>query len=179
VTPPEPDAEETRPVSLRPPADRALRDAGRLIAMVHELHKAGYQRVRICPSMAPNGLHWRCRITHAGNVGEDGYTPCSGPDGHVAAYSSGQGANYFGWPGADRMTARQLAARFIEAYPLIAERGAGRDWLYAGWLTDLLGHAEQGKFVAFYADYPIDEETLRRWAPPPVPDNEGLVVPRT
>ena len=46
--------------------------------------------------MAPNGLHWRCRITYAGNVAADGYTPCSGAEGQVAAYSSGQGANYFG-----------------------------------------------------------------------------------
>jgi hypothetical protein len=170
MTPAESDVEGPRPVSLRPPSDRALRDAGRLIAMVHELHKAGYQRIRICPSMAPNGIHWRCRITYAANVAEDGYTPRGGAEGQVAAYSSGQGANYFGWPGADRMTARDLARHFLEAFPVIAERGAGRDWPYAGWLTDLLGHAEQGRFVAFYADYPIDPETLCRWTPPLVPE---------
>ena len=160
---------ETRPVSLRPPADAALRDAGRLLAMVHELHKAGYQLIRICPSMAPNGVHWRCTISHAGNVDADGREFRGGGEGEYASYSSGQGANYFDWPNADRMTARELARRFLEAFPRLAEQGAGRDWAYAGWLTDLLGHAEQGKFVAFHADYPIDEDELRRWQPPPVP----------
>ena len=169
----DPSDPQTRPVSLHPPADAALRDAGRLLAMVHELHKAGYQQIRICPGMAPNGIHWRCVITYAGNVGEDGYSIRSREDGHIARYTSGQGARYFHWPDAERMTARQLAARFLEAFPLIARGGAGLDWPYAGWLTDVLGHAEQGKFVSFYADYPLDPEELRRWQPPPVPVAAG------
>ena len=168
---PGPDLRGVRPISTTPPAERALRDAARLIAMVHELHKAGYQRIRICPSMAPNGIHWRCGISFAANVAGDGRTFCGGTEGQVAAYSSGQGANYFGWADGDRLTARQMARRFLTAFPLIAERGAGLDWPYAGWLTDVLGYAEHGKFVAFYADYELDPEDLARWAPPPPPGN--------
>jgi hypothetical protein len=165
-----PDLLGTRPVSMRPPAERALRDAARLIAMVHELHKAGYQRIRICPSMAPNGIHWRCTISYAGNVAEDGCGFGGSPDGQVARYTSGDGARYFGWP--EGLTARQMAQRFLETFPAIAEKGAGLDWPYAGWLTDVLGYAEHGKFVAFWADYPIDPEELSRWTPPP-PAEEG------
>ena len=172
--PPSPTSDpETRPVSLRPPKEAVLRDAGRLLAMVHELHKACYQRIRICPGMAPNGLHWRCTITYAANVAEDGYSLRGVADGHVARYTSGQGAKYFDWAEGERMTARMLARRFLEAFPLIAEKGAGRDWAYAGWLTDLLGHAENGRFVAFYADYPVDPAELRRWQPPPAPAEAG------
>ena len=163
----------TRPISMRPPEERALRDAGRLIAMVHELHKAGYQRIRICPAMAPNGIHWRCTISYAANVGEDGYAFGADPNGQVARYTSGDGARYFGWPDGDRLTARQMAQRFLTAFPVIAEKGAGLDWPYAGWLTDVLGYAEQGKFVSFSADYPLDPEDLRRWAPPAPPRQEG------
>ena len=156
-----------RPVSLKPPAEKPLRDAARLIAMVHELHKAGYQRIRICPTMAPSGLHWRCTLTYAANVAEDGWSILDAGEGRVARYTSGQGARYFDWAGTDSMTARQLACSFLEAFPLIATQGAGRDWPYAGWLTDLLGHAEHGKFVVFAADYPLDPTELARWAPPP------------
>jgi hypothetical protein len=134
--------------------------------MVHELHKAGYQRIRISPAMAPNGIHWRCSITFAENVAADGYSVIDGSDGLVALYTSGQGADYFDWPGAETMTARLLADRFLEAFPAIAARGAGRDWTYAGWLTDVLGRAEHGRFVYFRADYPLDEEELERWKPP-------------
>ena len=162
---------DLRPISMRPPAERALRDAARLIAMVHELHKAGYQRIRICPSMAPNGIHWRCTISYAGNVAADGCGFGGDPEGQVARYTSGDGARYFGWP--EGLTARQMAQRFLETFPAIAKKGAGLDWPYAGWLTDVLGYAEHGKFVAFWADYPLDPEELRRWAPPPPPRDEG------
>lgn len=166
----DPDLRGVRPISLKPPAEKALRDAARLIAMVHELHKAGYQRIRICPSMAPTGLHWRCTISYAANVGEDGkYFRGGGGEGHAASYSSGQGASYFGWTDGDRLTAREMARRFLTAFPAIAEKGAGLDWPYAGWLTDVLGYAEHGKFVAFHADYPLDPEDLARWVPPPPP----------
>ena len=136
--------------------------------MVHECHKAGYQRIRISPGMAPSGVHWRCTITFADNVAEDGHSILDGADGLVARYTSGQGNRYFDWTGAQQMTARRLADRFLKAFPVIAERGAGRDWAYAGWLTDVLGRAEHGLFPVFYADYPLDEEVLRLWRPPPV-----------
>jgi hypothetical protein len=30
--------------------------------MVGELHRRGFQRIRISPAMSPSGLHWRCLI---------------------------------------------------------------------------------------------------------------------
>ena len=173
MTSPDASLRNIRPVSLKPPSESALRDAARLIAMVHELHKAGYQRIRICPSIAPNGIHWRCSISHSGNLAEDGLGFRGGGHGEVASYTSGQGARYFDWPDGDQLTARQLARRFLDTFPVIAEQGAGRDWPYAGWLTDVLGYAEHGKFVAFWADYPLDPEDLRRWTPPPPAAEEG------
>ena len=141
--------------------------------MVHELHKAGYQRIRISPAMAPNGIHWRCSITFAENVANDGYSIVDGSKGKVALYTSGQEARYFDWPGAETMTARMLADRFLKAFPTIAARGEGRDWAYAGWLTDVLGRAEHGRFVYFRADYPLDQEELERWRPPAFVDDPG------
>jgi hypothetical protein len=40
--------------------DPIFRRALRVLRMVHELHKRGRQRLRIVPTMAPSGLHWRC-----------------------------------------------------------------------------------------------------------------------
>jgi S-DNA-T family DNA segregation ATPase FtsK/SpoIIIE len=39
-----------------------------------------------------------------------------------------------------------MARRFLTAFPAIAEKGAGLDWPYAGWLTDVLGYAEHGGY---------------------------------
>ena len=79
-----------RPVSLSPPADAIARRTARLVAMVHELHKAGYQRLRVSPGLSPSGVHWRCSVTCACNVQPDGFTAIDHTDagGLFAAYSS-------------------------------------------------------------------------------------------
>src|SRR5438445_11614927 len=33
-----------------------------LLLMVAELHRRGYQQLRIAPYMSPSGMHWRCRF---------------------------------------------------------------------------------------------------------------------
>jgi hypothetical protein len=160
-----------RPISLEPASDAKARRVTRVLAMVHELHKAGYQRIRILPYLSASGW-WRCEITCADNVADDGYTirPGGDTDDAVARYSSAEGADYFGWPGASQISARALAARFLEAFPRIAARGQGRDWLYAGWLTDVLGRAEGGRtedLLYLLADWDLGPDVLRDWQPPP------------
>lgn len=142
--------------------------------MVHELHKAGYQRIRILPFLAPSGCYWRCWITPISNIASDGYTILEDDwekrAGIVAHYTSGQGNHYFDWEDAAHLNARQLAKLFLERFPKIAVEGSGLDWAYAGWLTDVLGTAELGPqgghLVHLMQDWPADEDYLRRWRPP-------------
>lgn len=146
--------------------------------MVHELHKAGYQHVRISPGLAPSGCHWRCNITPAANIASDGFTiiDFDTDGGLVAAYSSSQEDAYFGWSDAAGMSARGMALRFLHSFPKIAKAGAGRDFPYAGWLTDVLGQAEQGTesdLIALYSDQATDAAYLRLWQPPPVSRDGG------
>jgi hypothetical protein len=160
-----------RQISRAPSTSDVVRHATRLLSMVHELHKAGYQRIRIQPGLSPSGAHWRCNITYAGNVAADGYSirAFDIEGGHVAPYSSANGSDYFGWRTAGSLNARQLAQIFVSSFPLIAEHGVGRDWPYAGWLTDVLGRAEQGRpedLLTLYADYPVDRDVLATWRPP-------------
>jgi hypothetical protein len=42
-----------------------VRRAVRVLAMIGELHKRGFQRLRLMPHMSPSGLHWRCAIGSA------------------------------------------------------------------------------------------------------------------
>jgi len=161
-----------RRVSHAPLDDASERRALRVIAMVHELHKAGYQRLRISPGISPSGAHWRCPITHAGNVLPNGWEirDFDTASGELALYTTADGALYFDIPGADKLNSRELATAFLAAFPKLAEKGAGRDWAYAGWLTEMLGRAEQGgfeNFVALYADWDLAPEHFRMWSPPP------------
>lgn len=148
----------------------AHQSATRLLCMVHELHRVGYQHVRFSSGMAPSGMHWRCSITHAGNMSDDGlrvvdYT--SSED--VASYSTGSQDRYFGWSDAQGRSARELAKGFAERFPQIVKMGEGRDWAYAGWLTEAIGRAERGGLFSlpvFFADYPLDMDPVH--LPPPV-----------
>ena len=156
------------------PSNQAeLRRCTRVVAMVHELHKVGYQRIRAIPQESPSGAYWRCNITFAENVLDDGFTLLDfDPDdsGKVAHYTSCQGSSYFGWADGQVMTARQMAVAFIERFPVIAQNGQGRDWLYAGWLTDFLGlmeNADETGLIAFSGDYPPDPKPVNPWMPPP------------
>lgn len=137
--------------------------------MVHELHKAGYQRIRFISGMAPSGVHWRCSITHAGNITADGLRLREpGDPSLVASYSTGAGDRYFDWPDAPGRSARELGMMFLERFPHVAEKGTGRDWAYAGWLTEMLGRAERDHGLpVFFADYPLDPSPADL---PPKPD---------
>ena len=95
----------------------------------------------------------------------------------MAHYSSADGSRYFDIDGAEKMDARTLAIEFLKRYPKIANDGKGRDWLYAGWLTDVLGRAEPGKkddiiVLWGYADQELSAPWAE-WKPPPPP----IVVP--
>lgn len=144
----------------------------RVLSMVNELHKAGYQRIRISPGLSASGMSWRCAITAAKNIEPDGFGILLRDEepGTVARYNTGQEARYFGWKGLEDFNPRELAMRFLKEYPLIAKGGIGRDWAYAGWLTEIIGIAEQGgrdDILVLYSDYGSDESFLKHWAPPP------------
>lgn len=156
-------------ISLSPSSEPSRRRATRLLTMIHELHKAGYQHIRFSSGMAPSGIHWRCSITHASNMTPDGlhvHSPCA--EDEVAHYSTGAGDCYFRWPDSPGRSARELGSMFLDRFPIIAREGLGRDWAYAGWLTEILGRAEHGApsgFPVFFADYPLDPKPAD--LPPP------------
>lgn len=128
-----------------------LRRAQRVLSMVHELHKLGLQRLRIAPFMAPSGGAWRCAIVpRSGTAVRHGALVAGDPPS--ALYSSGQDNEYFGWRDARRDTARELAAKFLERFPHVAQHGAGEDWAYAGWYVQMLGHAEAGMIPMVFGD---------------------------
>ena len=121
--------------------------------MVYQLHKQGFQRLRIVPGMSGSGLHWRCSITPISNIlVSHGALPRSYEENY-ASYSSSMDNYYFEWRDAQKDSARELAKKFKERSPEITELGRGRDWEYAGWYVEMLGVAEQGFLPVAYGDY--------------------------
>lgn len=139
--------------------------------MVSELHKRGYQAVRIAPGMSASGMHWRCNVTPASNTLASNGALLANWGGSVASYSSAEETRYFGWEDATTASARELADMFIDRFPEICTQGHGRDWEYAGWFVEMLGLAEAGYFPIAYADWALPTRGLGLTqlvgAPPP------------
>lgn len=159
-----------------PETAQTYRRCLRVLRMVHELHKRGYQRIRIAPGMAPSGMYWRCAVTHAGNIRKSHGGKLRDFDREAIHYGSGQAAGYFGWEDARDDTVPRLADRFVERCPEIVRAGLGRDWAYVGWYVEMLGLAERDAFpIAYYDAYgPIDPDWFpttsdEPWARLPMP----------
>ena len=73
----------------------------RVLLMVGELHRMGYERLRIVPGMAPSGMYWRCGVTHVGNVSADDGAMAVDFGDELAKYSTGSWDHFFGWEDAE------------------------------------------------------------------------------
>lgn len=168
ANPPDEPSHRTWAVSRTAPADAPLRRAQRLLAMIHELHKAGFQRLRVCVGMSADDVEWRCHLAAAAAVSADGWTPLNTEQ--VPVYSTRESANYFDWTDCAGDDARALAVKFIERLPEMAAACAGPDWAYAGWFTAVLGAAEHGHLPALYGGIDFSPGLGATALPPPVPD---------
>ena len=128
------------------------RRALRVLRIVHEFHKQGYQLLRISPGMAPSGCYWRCAITPKSNILRSHGAMLCDWEGLVAPYSSSQDNQYFGWNDAMQDDVKQLATKFRQRFPEIVNSSRGDDWSYTGWYVRMLGYAERGMFPIAYAD---------------------------
>jgi hypothetical protein len=147
-----------------------IRRGQRVIRMVSELHRMGYQRLRLMPYFHPNA--WRLAVAP-----KELFSDRNGAfiahdrlgNERVAIYSAaGGGEGYFDWTDARSDDARALAEKFITRLPAIAECGKGRDWEYAGWVSELVGFLELGDWLpAVYWEYmkgsPDDLRAIPIW----------------
>ena len=141
------------------------RRALRVLVMVHELHEAGYQKIRICPGMSSSGCNWRCAVTPGQENIESKHGAMSKRywDKDVAAYTSGQKNDYFDWKDAKTDTARELAVKLIEQVSGYRKGRIGRGLGIRWWYVQMLGFVNAGEFPVAYADW--WEEPDPRWLP--------------
>lgn len=158
-------------VSTQPSDDPVAKRATRLLSMVHELHKAGYQRLRVACGWDVEGTTWRARLMPSSQVSDDGWSPISSATG--VDYSTADGKAYFGWADTAGDDARSLANKFITRFPELSHEASGQDWGYAGWFSMILGEAEHGELPAFFG-FDVDEP---RTLPPPPLDNGSVQDP--
>jgi hypothetical protein len=75
------------------------------------------------------------------------------PTSMIARYTSGDDNHYFCWRDAEHDNARSLADKFLDRFSLLAFRGEGWSYAYAGWYQRLLGLAERGWLPVVLSDH--------------------------
>lgn len=155
----------TLPISTAPHESDEIRHATRVLSMVHELHKAGYQGIRVCCGITDRNANWVCHIFSADNTAPSGWAPANVE--RAIKYTPQGDGTYFGWKDSSNDTARQLAAKLLSHNPEIAREGAIEDWAYTGWLSYTLGLAEHGQLPVFYGELDKEKEANRATILPP------------
>ena len=124
--------------------------AHKLLQMVAELHRRGFQRLRIAPGLAPGGDDWRCSVVPA-----DRMDPANGAHEQTgnllaARYSTAEDYHFFGWNDGGKMTVPDMAESFVRTFSTVCEHALGSDPVYANWFVSVVRTAEGGALpVAF------------------------------
>jgi hypothetical protein len=132
----------------------------KVLCMVLELHRTGFQRLRIAPGMSGSGLHWRCAVTAAANVRRDVGASVARFREIAVRYTSGMGDRYFGWADAAGDSPRQLAEKFVARFPELVAEGRGPDKPYADWYAEMMRLTEPSGLVYAYADWEMPTDGL-------------------
>ena len=170
-------------------------DGRRLLLMVRELHRRGYERIRIAPGLAPRATAWRCAIVPAElTCREHGALLPPGPrlpgPPTQAHYSTAQGGGYFGWTDVAADRPELLALKFLGRCAPLAAAGRGADLAYATWYRDMTAATVPLDLPYAYSDGEGDgrlershlRTTAGNWIPMPPPGQapyEGVVPGRT
>lgn len=134
----------------------AAKNARRVFLMVAQLHKLGYEGLRVCPFMSPSGCYWRCAIVPASLTDPDhGARLAKDVDySSLPRYSSADDDCYFGWSDLKPKTPLKMARWFTWEFPTLAEQGHHPDPGYVQWFTGMLEQTAPVGVVTAFGDYP-------------------------
>ena len=170
-------------LSLLKAMDRAynFNSYRRFIRTIEELHRMGYEKIRICPCTSPNGMAWRCTITTKENTSKKCGAMLAGKyDEDETVRSNGN----FKWNMME-MGPYDNALKFVKVYPQIAAKGRGEDNEYASWFKTVVRECYHYNLPTTYEDYYncLEDRKIRLLGPnsskrtlpfPPPGDGEGL-----
>jgi hypothetical protein len=123
----------------------------RILQVVGKLHEKGYQRIRISPGMAANGLRWRCSITTKDNILRRNGALIKANSRSTVNYGSNSDGVY--WGKDLSMSLDDLADEFLNLFPEIAKNGMGKDREYVLWYRDMLEKAREGELPVAFGDW--------------------------
>ena len=129
----------------------AADQARRLFLMVRELHKQGYERLRIAPRFAdsPGGPVWQCRVVPDFFTEKDHGAVESGCPHELTYFYSTRGARGFEqrWPELANAQPNLAAAALGPSQNSVCIAGLGSDPEYVSWYSEMLRQTEPGGVI--------------------------------
>lgn len=130
----------------------------RVLRLVHELHRRGYQRLRLHIGWSPNGMALRYGTAPADAFEPDGFHMRSSLyPGRAFKSTTGEGPP-FGLRGTENADTKRLADAFLSRFRSVASAGRGSDRAYVAWFAALLERCEPDAVPIMFSDqYDVSE----------------------
>jgi hypothetical protein len=120
--------------------------------MVAEIHRRGYERLRIFPC-EDQWEAWRCLFVPGLLEEPEGL---SEKPQHVCVYMR----EPFGWEDAADDSVEELADRFLDRFPQVSKLCQGNDEAYVNWFAQMLTATEPDGLIIQVADQPLPDDRL-------------------
>ena len=123
-----------------------------IIMAVDELHKQGYEQLRLLPGMSPNGCAWRWNIYPRCTMGRNNFFECNGY-GEVVIYNVSNIPH-----GSTNQTKSGIAISDVVnalkiLFPDVIEKGHQPDQKYVEWFKYIVEGAKQDQYVIAFGEY--------------------------
>lgn len=111
--------------------------------MVQELHRRGFEKLRIIPSMSPSGMNWRCRFV--AETKEISFSATNWINNHEFKFRE-----------ADvQLTVNEWADLFLVENQKFLKQCKGINEEYVHWYTDMLESLNETELPYEFADWSI------------------------
>jgi hypothetical protein len=112
----------------------------RILFVASELHKRGYEKLRVEPSVSPNGMAWRCR-----------FFVNSGEDKNYVIVSTWKQLEDEGIE--TTKTLQELTDLFEKENIDFLSKCKGKNQEYVKWFYEMLGKLQEGELPYAFSDY--------------------------
>lgn len=117
--------------------------------MVEELHKRGFGKLRIIPSLAPSGMYWRCSFIDESK--ENNFIASNWIHDHEKENSREE----------IKLTMQELADLFIKENLEFIEHCKGKNEEYTKWYSKMLEQLKKDELPYAFADWEMPKGVWR------------------
>lgn len=118
-----------------------------IVMLVHELHKRGYEQLRLYPGLSPSGMSWRWNLYPKALMGDD--NSFERHKGFISFDCLRSSTGDSRPDGRDSIDVEKV----LKEHAAFFEKAKGEDKAYVEWFQQIVDHAERNDFPIAYCEY--------------------------